>query len=511
MKIGRGMAVQRHLGQLFEGKSVAGLGEVQLLERFVERRDEPAFAALVARHGPMVLGVCRRLLADPLDVEDAFQATFLVLVRRAGSLRDRDRLGPWLFGVARKVATRARLDLARRRARECSGAGELASNPGLDEHRSELGRALVEEIDRLPGSLRDPILLCCIDDLTYDEAASRLRTTAPAIRGRLARARERLRDRLTRRGFAPTAGALGVLLSTEVASAAVPHALLMTTTKASMAGTVPAGVEALAEGVIRTMILTKSKILAAAVVACGVAGSGMGLEAQDAAPANPPVFRQQSDRLDQLEKKLDRLLNALEGRATDPVRVNSRIVRDDPAAPVRIVTPAEPAAAPVAPLPPQPPAALAATAPLAPLPPQPPAPPADLYAQGTVSAVPPPPARAVPAPRRSGQNTFAFQAGDAPASARLEAVERKLERIEARLSALERSIGSDRNPDSDAPEPRTNRGRALPTPRFVPDARQNLDRPVPDARPNPEPRPKAAPRSDDDKAAPRSDDELPRE
>src|SRR5262249_25458296 len=155
--------------QLFEGKSVAGLGEVQLLERFVERRDEPAFAALVARHGPMVLGVCRRLLADPLDVEDAFQATFLVMVRRRGSLGDRDRLGPWLFGVARKVATRARLDLARRRARECPGAGELASNPGLDEHRSELGRALVEEIDRLPGSLRDPVLLCCVDDLTYDE------------------------------------------------------------------------------------------------------------------------------------------------------------------------------------------------------------------------------------------------------------------------------------------------------------------------------------------------------
>src|SRR5271168_992008 len=121
MKMGRGGAVHRDLGRLFEGQSVAGLGEVQLLERFVERRDEPAFAALVARHGPMVLGVCRRLLADPLDVEDAFQATFLVLVRRAESLRNRDRLAPWLFGVARKVATRVRLDLARRRACESSG------------------------------------------------------------------------------------------------------------------------------------------------------------------------------------------------------------------------------------------------------------------------------------------------------------------------------------------------------------------------------------------------------
>ena len=291
------MAVQRHLEALFEGQSVAGLGEVQLLERFVERRDEPAFAALVARHGPMVLGVCRRLPGRTRSTwRTRSRRTFLVLVRRAGSLRDRDRLAPWLFGVARKVATRARLDLARRRARECSGAGEFAKVSGFDDHRSELGVALVEEIDRLPESLRDPVLLCCVEDLTYDEAASQLRTTAPAIRGRLARARERLRERLTRRGFAPTTGALGVLLSTEVASAAVPKALLMTTTRASIAGTAPAGVESLAEGVIRTMILTKSKILAAAVVACGVAGSSMSLEAQMGGGAGQLNTR--PDRLD---------------------------------------------------------------------------------------------------------------------------------------------------------------------------------------------------------------------
>ena len=423
MKIGRGTAVQRHLEALFEGQSIAGLGEVQLLERFVERRDEPAFAALVARHGPMVLGVCRRLLADPLDVEDAFQATFLVLVRRAGSLRDRDRLAPWLFGVARKVATRARLDLARRRARECPGAGEFAEVSGFDDHRSELGVALVEEIDRLPGSLRDPVLLCCVEDLTYDEAASQLRTTAPAIRGRLARARERLRDRLTRRGFAPTTGALGVLLSTEVASSAVPKALLMTTTKASIAGTVPAGVEALAEGVIRTMILTKSKILAAAVVACGVAGSSLGVGAQSPSPGRPPAA--EADRLDQVEKKLDRVLQALEG------------------GPERPPAPTRPAAPPAAPTALRSPFDLDA--------PQPTAAPGD---EANVHR--PPSTRALPRLLRDGQDTFALtRTGEPPASARLDAVERKLERLEARLANLERRLGPERRSgDSiEIPEP----------------------------------------------------------
>src|SRR4051794_12021714 len=99
-------AVLRQMRRLFDGSSVAGMTEGQLLERFVGRRDEAAFEALVARHGPMVLGVCRRVLSDPNDVEDAFQATFLVLVKKAGTLRRRDLLGNWLYGVAFRVAAR---------------------------------------------------------------------------------------------------------------------------------------------------------------------------------------------------------------------------------------------------------------------------------------------------------------------------------------------------------------------------------------------------------------------
>jgi RNA polymerase sigma factor (sigma-70 family) len=386
MKMGHHGSIRRDLGRLFEGQSVAGLGEAQLLDRFVERRDEPAFAAIVARHGPMVLGVCQRLLADPHDVEDAFQATFLVLIRRAGSIRGRDRLAPWLFGVARKVATRTRTDLARRQSKECPGAEEIATS--RDAVDPELNQALLDEIDRLPESLREPILLCCVEGLSYDEAATRMESTAPAVRGRLARARERLRDRLTRRGFAPSVVGVGRLFGEgTIPSVVPPKLLMMTTIPLSKAGAFPIGVEILAEGVIRTMIVTKSKLLFAALLTCGVAGTGVyaqkaGQETtQDrpasTGPAEPPktylsrtvmssprveystdggeTWHQESpaegeakasttratgpansnalpvanepmkqdsdaDRLGKLEKKLDRVLEALEG-SFQPTRV----------------------------------------------------------------------------------------------------------------------------------------------------------------------------------------------
>ncbi len=392
-KIGPERSVGRDLEGLFGGQAVAGLGDVQLLGRFVERRDEPAFAALVARHGPMVLGVCRRLLADPFDVEDAFQATFLVLARRAASLGDGGRLAPWLFGVARRVATRARADLARRRSREVGGVEQLASPPDRQERGRELGRALVEEIERLPGPLREPILLCCMEGLTYDEAASRLRSTAPAVRGRLARARGRLKDRLARRGFAPAVGASGAFLSAESVPAAVSPRLLSTTTaQVAKAGMVPAAVECLAEGVIRTMILTKWKLAASALVACGVVGSSIGLGAQDGLPGagpaqNPPT---EANRLDKVERKLDRVLQALEGNV---------------------------------------PKVSAAPAP-APAPPPPPSP--------TGPQLPPAPARPSV---RSPFDLDPVGDGSPAITARLDSLETKLGRLESRLANLERRLG----------------------------------------------------------------------
>ena len=120
-------SVAEGLQQLFGAGTLTALSEGQLLERFLARGDEAAFEALLRRHGPMVLGVCRRLLADPHDVEDAFQATFLVLVKKARSIRDRDLLGTWLYRVAHRVAVRARIDARRRRAREVRGAEEMAT------------------------------------------------------------------------------------------------------------------------------------------------------------------------------------------------------------------------------------------------------------------------------------------------------------------------------------------------------------------------------------------------
>ncbi len=355
------------LRQAFDGEAVAGLGEGQLLERFAKRRDEPAFAALMARHGPMVLGVCRRVLADPHDVEDAFQATFLILVRRAATLDDRDRLAPWLFGVARRVATRARRDAERRRSRERAIPPPVAS-PGEDPQARELGRAVVEEIGRLPAPMRDAVILCCVENLSYDEAASRLRCSTPALRGRLSRARERLRTRLTRRGFAPAATLATAWTWAGAASAKVPLSLTESTARAAIAfaagraataGIVPATVVSLAEGAMQAMRLTRIKFVAAAVVAFGVAGSGVGLpgrsggssaEAQQPpaeappapveappapvgaprgrsgeAPAESTVVRPpralapEADRLGSLEQKIDRLIEAMENRDRPPL------------------------------------------------------------------------------------------------------------------------------------------------------------------------------------------------
>ncbi len=155
--------------RLFEGESVVGLGEGELLARFATRRDEAAFEALVTRLGPMVLGVCRRMLSDPHDVDDAFQATFLVLVKKAGSIRDRDLVAPWLHGVASKVARRARARLGASegpRARSRTVAGEVVEDGvGIESGWLELRALIDEEIERLPEAHRRAVVLCDVEGL----------------------------------------------------------------------------------------------------------------------------------------------------------------------------------------------------------------------------------------------------------------------------------------------------------------------------------------------------------
>lgn len=276
----------RRIERLFHLGTVAGMSEVQLLERFVLQHDEAAFEALVARHGPMVMGVCRQWLRDPSDAEDAFQATFLVLVRKAGSLRDCALLGNWLYGVAYRVSLRARAESAKRRSRETASADDRVDpqEPGSQERYPWL----YEEVNRLPEKYRAPIVLCYLEGRTHEEAAEQLCWPVGTVKGRLARARALLRSRLSRRGLAPSVGVLTAALS-RGGLAAVPVPLIESTVHAASglaaakgvaAGLIPAQVALLMEGVSHAMFLSKLKLVAASVVIAGLVTTSAGVIAR---------------------------------------------------------------------------------------------------------------------------------------------------------------------------------------------------------------------------------------
>lgn len=196
-----------------------------LLARFVGARDETAFATLVARHGPMVLGVCRRLLRDTHDAEDAFQATFLVLARKAATLRQPELLASWLYGVAYRVASKARARAARRLAHERQVAVMPRFEPPADAAQWEVRALLDEELRRLPDKYRAPLVLCYLEGMTNEQAARKLGWPIGSMSARLARGRELLRRRLSRRGMLLAAAPFAFLLSECTAVAAVPPAL----------------------------------------------------------------------------------------------------------------------------------------------------------------------------------------------------------------------------------------------------------------------------------------------
>jgi RNA polymerase sigma factor (sigma-70 family) len=259
----------------------------QLLGGFARTGDEAAFAALVRRHGPLVLGVCRRVLGSGPDLDDAFQATFLVLARKAGSIRRQTSVGCWLHAVARRLAQQLRARQARRRTHEQTSGQPLdavAETPAMsaDPVRCvglrELGRILDEELASLPQTCREALVACHLEGLSHTEAAAQLRWPLGTLKARLQRGRELLRRRLEKRGVTLSAAGLAVVLA-EQASAMVPAALARAAGKAGAAfaagkAAAPARAAALAEGVLRTMSAGKVKLALLALVAVGLVGLG---------------------------------------------------------------------------------------------------------------------------------------------------------------------------------------------------------------------------------------------
>jgi RNA polymerase sigma factor (sigma-70 family) len=252
-----------------------GLGDGDLLEGFIARRDTDCFAALVRRHGPMVLGVCRRLLRNPHDAEDAFQATFLVLVRRAASVMPRALVGNWLYGVAYRTALEARRSAARRQTRERQ-VNDIPHRPTAEaeEMPPDLLPVLDEELNRLPDKYRAAVVLCDPQGRTRKEAAWHLGVPEGTVSGRLTTARRLLAKRLARRGLTLSTAALALVLSRSSASAALPASLVASTAQVAAVAVVSAPVVALAERVVKGLFLARLRGLTTLLLVVALLGGG---------------------------------------------------------------------------------------------------------------------------------------------------------------------------------------------------------------------------------------------
>ena len=263
----------------------AGAPDEELLEQFVARRDEAAFATLIRRYGPMVWGVCQRLLAHRQDAEDAVQATFLVLACKAASIRRRDHLANWLFGVARRAALNLRAKRTRRRRQEQLRADPPDVPRNCETLWDDVRAVLDEELAQMPDKYRLPLLLCGLEGMTYTEAALYLGWPTGTVAGRLSRARELLRARLCRRGVTIPAAALTAMLVADAAAAQAPPRIVAplrggaswSTTGQSAAALVSPTAAALKRGVLMKMSLVRLLRAATLVAAVTVTLGGAGL------------------------------------------------------------------------------------------------------------------------------------------------------------------------------------------------------------------------------------------
>jgi RNA polymerase sigma factor (sigma-70 family) len=270
-----GTAIRRLLRRVSAAPS-AGLGDAELLERFVRSRDEAAIETLLWRHGPMVLSTCRRLLNHHADSEDCFQATFLVLCRRAGTIAKRQSVGSWLHKVAYRICLRARA----RRSRRPVSAAEVGELPAAETvtpiEQEELRGLLDRELRRLPERYRAPLILHYLEEKTVEQVAQELGWRPGTVSSRLARGKELLRVRLAGRDLTLSAGAATAALASETATAAVPQPLARATLQVLLTGAGAQPAASLAQEFLRAQLHNRPKWVVALLLAAGTAAGGMG-------------------------------------------------------------------------------------------------------------------------------------------------------------------------------------------------------------------------------------------
>jgi RNA polymerase sigma factor (sigma-70 family) len=281
-------AILHNLHRLVAARATQALSDRDLLDRFAAHRDEAAFAALVERHGAMVLGVCRRVLRNAHDAEDASQAAFLVLARKAAAIRKQESLACWLHAVAAHVAANLWRGEARRGTREAARPAAAQPDAAAEVSWREVQGLIDEELARLPGHYRAPLVLCYLEGKTRDEAAQQLGWNLATLRGRLERARERLRARLARRGLTLSAALLAGALAEGSLSAALPAAFVVRTVQAGHAGA-SARALALTDDALKALSAARAKVRAGILAAVLAVGLGVGLVATSRPGAEPSV------------------------------------------------------------------------------------------------------------------------------------------------------------------------------------------------------------------------------
>jgi RNA polymerase sigma factor (sigma-70 family) len=325
----------RHIHKLAGGDRIRQRTDRELLDDFVSRRDEAAFAALIGRHGPMVLRVCRRVLRHEQDAEDAFQASFLVLARNAGSIRKREAIASWLHGVAYRIAMNARRSAARRRAHEARlSVRPPSTSPSWDDVQSVLD----EEIQHLPQRFREAFVQRVLESRSGPEAAAALGWKEGTVKSRLSRARRLLQGRLERRGIQLTALLAALSVAERGGRAALPVLLARTAVRGGLSaaarglpGAIPAHVAALAAGVTRAMFLTRAKMVVLVLLATGLIATGGSMLCHHAAldtsggveHASPPL------RPSDISAKAASVEVAAGRQKTDAVKVGGRVLDPD--------------------------------------------------------------------------------------------------------------------------------------------------------------------------------------